>query len=75
MALHIQTPLVLSNALSKLTGKNIWLKLDALQPSGSFKNRGVGFACEHYASKGAKRCPLSWWCRKRRLRTQRNYSR
>jgi L-serine/L-threonine ammonia-lyase len=55
MALHIQTPLVLSNALSKLTKKNIWLKLDALQPSGSFKNRGVGFACEEYASKGAKR--------------------
>jgi L-serine/L-threonine ammonia-lyase len=55
MALHIQTPLVLSNALSKLTQKNIWLKLDALQPSGSFKNRGVGFACEHYAGKGAKR--------------------
>jgi L-serine/L-threonine ammonia-lyase len=55
MALHIQTPLVLSNALSKLTRKSVWLKLDALQPSGSFKNRGVGFACEHYASKGAKR--------------------
>jgi L-serine/L-threonine ammonia-lyase len=55
MALHIQTPLVLSNALSKLTQKNIWLKLDALQPSGSFKNRGVGFACEAYASQGAKR--------------------
>ncbi len=55
MALHIQTPLVLSNALSKLTQKNIWLKLDALQPSGSFKNRAVGFACEEYASKGAKR--------------------
>jgi L-serine/L-threonine ammonia-lyase len=55
MALHIQTPLVLSNTLSKLTGKNVWLKLDALQPSGSFKTRGVGFACEHYASKGAKR--------------------
>jgi L-serine/L-threonine ammonia-lyase len=55
MALHIQTPLVLSNALSTLTKKNVWLKLDALQPSGSFKTRGVGFACEHYASKGAKR--------------------
>jgi L-serine/L-threonine ammonia-lyase len=55
MALHIQTPLVLSNALSKLTQQNVWLKLDALQPSGSFKNRGVGFACEAYASSGAKR--------------------
>jgi L-serine/L-threonine ammonia-lyase len=55
MALHIQTPLVLSNALSKLAQKNIWLKLDALQPSGSFKTRGVGFACEHYARGGAKR--------------------
>jgi L-serine/L-threonine ammonia-lyase len=55
MALHIQTPLVLSNALSKLAQKNIWLKLDALQPSGSFKTRGVGFACEYYARGGAKR--------------------
>jgi L-serine/L-threonine ammonia-lyase len=55
MALHIQTPLVLSNALSKLTQKNVWLKLDALQPSGSFKTRGIGFACEHYVGKGAKR--------------------
>jgi L-serine/L-threonine ammonia-lyase len=55
MALHIQTPLILSNALSKLSGNNVWLKLDALQPSGSFKNRGVGFACEEYARKGAKR--------------------
>jgi L-serine/L-threonine ammonia-lyase len=55
MTLHIQTPLVLSNALSTLTQKNVWLKLDALQPSGSFKTRGVGFACEEYARTGAKR--------------------
>jgi L-serine/L-threonine ammonia-lyase len=55
MALHIQTPLILSNALSKLSGNEVWLKLDALQPSGSFKNRGVGFACEEYARKGARR--------------------
>lgn len=39
---HIRTPLVLSATLSKLSGHNVYLKLDNLQPSGSFKIRGVG---------------------------------
>jgi L-serine/L-threonine ammonia-lyase len=29
--------------------------MEALQPSGSFKLRGIGLACQHYLSKGAKR--------------------
>lgn len=55
MALHIQTPLLYSQALSRKTGHEIWLKLEALQPSGSFKLRGIGHACEVYQEKGAVR--------------------
>ena len=36
-------------------GQKIWLKMEALQPPGSFKLRGVGHACETYAQRGAKR--------------------
>lgn len=49
MTLYTQSPLILSHSLSQLTGKNIYLKVEALQPSGSFKDRGVGSLCEHYA--------------------------
>ncbi|KAK3328403.1 tryptophan synthase beta subunit-like PLP-dependent enzyme [Cercophora scortea] len=38
----IKTPLAFSPALSKAAGCNIFLKLENLQPSGSFKSRGVG---------------------------------
>ena len=54
MPLHIETPLIISDILSDLVNKDIRLKLDALQPSGSFKIRGVGFACEYFAHRGAK---------------------
>jgi L-serine/L-threonine ammonia-lyase len=55
MSLHIETPLIESRALSLKTGRTILLKLEALQPSGSFKLRGVGFACEEHKRKGARR--------------------
>jgi L-serine/L-threonine ammonia-lyase len=55
MTLHIQTPLIKSAALSSIVGKPVWLKMEAVQPSGSFKIRGVGFACEKHAAAGAKR--------------------
>ncbi|HEX5786226.1 MAG TPA: pyridoxal-phosphate dependent enzyme [Burkholderiaceae bacterium] len=55
MPLHIATPLIPSLALSARTGLEVWLKLEALQPSGSFKLRGVGLACETHARRGAKR--------------------
>ncbi|MEY4753902.1 MAG: hypothetical protein RJA44_1577, partial [Pseudomonadota bacterium] len=35
--------------------QRVWLKLEALQPSGSFKLRGVGHACEVHAARGATR--------------------
>lgn len=55
MTLHIKTPLVESRSLSVISGRSVWLKLDALQPSGSFKLRGIGHACETYLAQGARR--------------------
>ncbi|PLY41535.1 serine dehydratase [Janthinobacterium sp. ROICE36] len=55
MALHIETPLLNSRTLSLHSDRAIWLKLEALQPPGSFKIRGIGLACEEYARRGASR--------------------
>lgn len=55
MSLHTETPLVESRPLSLSSGRSIWLKLDALQPPGSFKIRGIGLACEVNARRGARR--------------------
>ncbi|HRK85320.1 pyridoxal-phosphate dependent enzyme [Alcaligenes sp. SDU_A2] len=55
MILHLDTPLLYSHALSEQLNKQLWLKMDALQPSGSFKIRGIGYACQHYAQQGKTR--------------------
>lgn len=55
MKLHIETPLIESRAMSIIAGRSIWIKLDALQPPGSFKIRGIGHACETYLAQGASR--------------------
>ncbi len=55
MTLHIRTPLLHSLPMSARLGKTVWLKLEALQPSGSFKLRGVGHACLTHADRGARR--------------------
>ncbi|WP_342622216.1 pyridoxal-phosphate dependent enzyme [Pseudomonas alkylphenolica] len=55
MSLHIETPLLASRPLSLASGLDVWLKLEALQPSGSFKLRGIGAACEAYAKQGKRR--------------------
>ena len=54
MPLHLETPLVASAALGH-GDQRVWLKLESLQPSGSFKLRGIGHACEVYAAQGARR--------------------
>ena len=59
MALHIETPLLASNAFDAPPGARVWLKMEALQPSGSFKLRGIGHACETYAARGARRIVAS----------------
>ena len=55
MPLHLETPLLESRPLSQVSGRPIWLKMDALQPPGSFKIRGIGAACEHHARSGKRR--------------------
>lgn len=52
--LYIETPLLESTPLSRLLGIPVSLKMEALQPSGSFKNRGIGHLCLAYANQGAK---------------------
>jgi L-serine/L-threonine ammonia-lyase len=52
--LHVDTPLIESHPLSLASGRRIFLKLDALQPSGSFKLRGIGHACEVQHARGAR---------------------
>ena len=37
----LRTPMLPSDALSRLTGADVWLKLDNLQATGAFKERGA----------------------------------
>ena len=53
--LHVVTPLLESRALGSLVKGDVWLKMETLQPSGSFKIRGIGHACRTYVERGAKR--------------------
>ncbi|KAJ1799567.1 catabolic L-serine/threonine dehydratase, partial [Coemansia sp. RSA 2599] len=46
-ALYTPTPLLYSTSMSKQAGCNIWLKLENMQPTQSFKIRGVGSMCIH----------------------------
>ncbi len=52
--LYIETPLIFSDPISRKFGSNIYLKMEALQPSGSFKNRGIGHYCSQSKKEGAK---------------------
>ncbi|WP_085694857.1 MULTISPECIES: pyridoxal-phosphate dependent enzyme [unclassified Pseudomonas] len=49
--LHIRTPLILHPTLST-PQRRIWLKLENLQPGGSFKLRGMGLLCSQAAAQG-----------------------
>lgn len=50
--LHVITPLWYSRRLELNIGKSVYLKMEALQPSGSFKLRGIGRLCQCYAEEG-----------------------
>lgn len=43
--LYIETPLIESIPLSKVSGLTVYLKLENTQPSGSFKLRGLSNHC------------------------------
>ena len=54
--LFIETPLIASSELTKLCNRPVYLKLDTLQASGSFKDRGMAHLCETFKSqKGTKK--------------------
>ena len=44
--LHVSTPLIYSQPLSEKNERNTYIKMDNCQPSGSFKLRGLGYACQ-----------------------------
>ena len=53
--LHLSTPLepwVPPLSRSHFEGMDVRLKLESSQPTGSFKIRGVGYACEAYRDRG-----------------------
>lgn len=47
------TPLLLSKYLSEHLQKNIYIKYETLQPTGSFKDRGIGNFCNYLAKQGS----------------------
>lgn len=51
---HIQTRLIHCDVLSKRAGKDVFLKLDNLQPGGSFKIRGHGHLVATHVDQGCK---------------------
>ena len=52
--LHIKTPVIQSQTLKTLYGQDVSFKLESLQPSGSFKLRGIGRLCQQELAKGAQ---------------------
>lgn len=53
--MHINTPLLQSRSINERLGANVWFKVDALQPCGSFKIRGIGLKCQRDAEAGKDR--------------------
>ncbi|XP_006265884.1 serine dehydratase-like [Alligator mississippiensis] len=51
---HVVTPVLESLALSKAAGTKVFMKMENVQPSGSFKIRGIGYFCQEAAKKGCK---------------------
>jgi len=54
-SLYINTPLLKSYPMSRRIGCDVWLKMEALQPSGSFKMRGMGYKALREVERGAEK--------------------
>ena len=48
------TPLIHAEGLSELTGADVWVKFEGMNPTGSFKDRGMTTAISMAAKAGAK---------------------
>ena len=53
--LHVSTPVWESPPMSRILGVPVFLKMEAFQPVGSFKLRGMGRACQKACMNGAKK--------------------
>ena len=53
--LHIRTPLIESLSLGQSWGKRVFLKMENMQPTGSFKIRGIGLLCQTGKAQGVRR--------------------
>ena len=53
--LYVNTPLLKCYPMSKRLGRDVWLKMEAMQPSGSFKMRGMGYKAVREAERGARK--------------------
>lgn len=53
--LYVQTPQLESLPFSKILGVPVYLKFESAQPSGSFKNRGIGRLVQTYVKQGKTR--------------------
>nr|XP_012607697.1 serine dehydratase-like isoform X2 [Microcebus murinus] len=51
---HTVTPTLESWALSQVAGVTVFLKCENMQPTGSFKIRGIGHFCQEMAKKGCR---------------------
>jgi L-serine/L-threonine ammonia-lyase len=55
LPIHVVTPLWESPSMSAAVGGPVYLKMEAFQPVGSFKARGIGLACQDSWEAGASR--------------------
>nr|XP_056715669.1 serine dehydratase-like [Euleptes europaea] len=49
---HVVTPVLESITLSQAAGSRVYMKMENVQPMGSFKIRGIGYFCQELAKKG-----------------------
>lgn len=54
---HIVSPVLESLPLSRAAGTKVYMKLENVQPTGSFKIRGIGHLCQEVRVPGRCSCP------------------
>ena len=54
LATHLRTPLIESWYLNQSLGRRVFFKLENLQPTGSFKDRGIGRLANQLAQDGVR---------------------
>ncbi|XP_048369634.1 serine dehydratase-like [Sphaerodactylus townsendi] len=51
---HVVTPVLESIALSQVAGSKVYMKMENVQPTGSFKIRGIGYFFQEIAKQGCQ---------------------